>query len=117
MGAKVSPPNFPHTILLYEGILDNVHPSSGERRFAISRGSPWWTVAVCKQNRDRSKKRKRGPTGGELGAGVRWTAARGIVGWSSNSGYSGSVTNWRGTEGRKPCYLLIATTLRAVLHR
>lgn len=30
---------------------------------------------------------------------------------------SGGVTNWRSTEGRKPCYLLIATTLRAVLHR
>lgn len=63
------------------------------------------------------KSGKGGPVGRELGAGVRWTAARGIVGWSSNSGYSGSVTNWRGTEGRKPCYLLIATTLRAVLHR
>lgn len=32
MREKLSPSNFPHTVFLYERILDNVHPP----RFAIS---------------------------------------------------------------------------------
>lgn len=46
-----------------ERISDNVYLSSREWHLAISHGSPWWTVAVCKQGQDRSKKQERTAAG------------------------------------------------------
>lgn len=55
-------------------ISDNVYLPSRERHLAIFRGSPWWTVAVCKQGQDRSKKRERTAAGCGGGDGGRLTA-------------------------------------------
>lgn len=71
-------------------------------------------VAVCKQT---ARKTAEGAAAESTAGGSRLRRREPEVVVPRLAHCSGGVTNWRGTEGRKPCYLLIATTLRAVLHR